>query len=307
MKRDILIALLYLLSLAALAQKNYYYFAQGERQGSATPYGNNTSVGQYVQADNVRLYYEIYGEGSPLFVLHGGGVGSPYELGELIDSLRAQQRYKVFVVSTRGHGRSELGHRKMSLQQRAKDMSAVIRQLAPNQKVSLVGFSDGAYTSMSVAVHNSELVERVVAIGAGTVKAGYMSAEVKVSDWETADKRFYDQQRRLMPEPDRWQEFATDYMGYWNHLNLGRDFFSRIQCPILMMTGDEDDHAPVQTVVDAYYMAPKAQLSIIPKAWHTCFLDNFPATWWSLKKFLLEDINQLQGSHKIYDKKNQYK
>ena len=301
MRRNILIVLLCLLSVAIVAQEKYHYFDQGQRQGSATPYGNNTSVGQYVQADDVRLYYETYGEGSPLFVLHGGGVGSSYELGELIDSLRAQQRYKVFVVSTRGHGRSELGHRKMSLEQRAKDMSAVIRQLVPEQKVSLIGFSDGAYTSMSVAVYYPELVERVVAIGAGTVKAGYMSAEVNVADWGVADKRFYDQQRRLMPEPDRWQEFATDYMSYWNRLNLGKDFFSRIQCPILMMTGDEDDHAPVQTVVDAYYMAPKAQLSIIPKAWHTCFLDNFPATWWSLKKFVLQDINQLQGSRKVYD------
>jgi pimeloyl-ACP methyl ester carboxylesterase len=89
-------------------------------------------------------------------------------------------------------------------------------------------------------------------------------------------------------------------MGYWSHLNLGKDFFSRIQCPILMMTGDEDDHAPIQTVVDAYYMAPKAQLSIIPKAWHTCFLDNFPATWWSLKQFVLQDIGKLQGSRKVY-------
>lgn len=280
--------------------ESFYYFTQGDRPGSETPYGNNTSIGKYVQADDVKIYYETYGEGKPLYVLHGGGVGTPYEMGQLIDSLRGLGMFKVFVISTRGHGRSELGHKKMSLEQRAIDLSEVINHLSPGEKVSFVGFSDGAYSAMSVAVHHPELVERIVAIGAGTVKAGYMAADAKVSDWEKYDKRFCDQQRSIMPEPDRWQEFLTDYMSYWNTLNLREEFFSRIQCPVLLMVGDEDDHAPLQTVVDAYYMAPSSRLSIIPKAWHTCFMDNFPATWNSMKRFVQENIDELQGSRKVY-------
>lgn len=288
-------------SVSIHSQEKFYYFTQGDRPGSETPYGNNTSVGKYVQADDVKIYYEVYGEeGKPLYVLHGGGVGSPYEMGQLIDSLRCLGQFRVFVVSTRGHGRSELGHRRMSLEQRATDMSAVIRQLTPGEKVSLVGFSDGAYSSMSVAVHYPELVERIVAIGAGTLKPGYMAPDAKVSDWEKYDMRYCEQQRRLMPEPDRWQEFLTDYMSYWNRLNLDDGFFGRIQCPVLMMVGDEDDHAPIQTVVDAYFMAPSARLSIIPKSWHPCFLDNFPSTWSSMKNFVLENDKDLQGSKKVY-------
>ncbi len=286
--------------MKALGQERIYYFTQGDKAGSDTPYGNNAIVGRYVQADDVKIYYETYGEGKPLFVLHGGGVGTPYEMGQLIDSLRSLNQFKVYVVSTRGHGRSELGIHHMSLEQRAADMSSVIRQLASGQKVSLVGFSDGAYTSMSVAVHHPELVERIVAIGAGTVKAGYMAADANVADWEQFDSRFCAQQRRIMPQPERWQEFLSDYMSYWHHLNLGEEFFTRIQCPILMMVGDEDDHAPVQTVVDAYFMAPVAQLSIIPKAWHTCFLDNFPATWGAMKGFVQTEAGALAGSRKVY-------
>lgn len=287
-------------SMSLYSQEKVYYFTQGDRPGSETPYGNNTSIGQYVQADDVKIYYEAYGEGKPLYVLHGGGVGGPYEMGQMIDSLRSLGHFRVFVISTRGHGRSGLGHHRMSLEQRATDMSSVIQQLTPGQKVTLVGFSDGAYTSMSLAVHHPELVERIVAIGAGTLKAGYMASEAKVSDWEQYDKRFCDQQRRLMPEPNRWQEFLTDYMSYWNKLNLGDDFFSRIQCPALIMAGDEDDHAPIQTVVEAYHLIPTARLSIIPKAWHPCFLDNFPATWNAMRSFILEEIKDLQGSRKVY-------
>lgn len=299
MKKVVFFLMLLACMTVSAQSGKYYYFTQGDKQGSQTPYGNNTAIGMYVQAGDAKLWYEVYGEGKPLFVFHGGGVGSPYEMGELIDSLRAQNKYKAFVVSTRGHGRSELGHKHMSLEQRAEDFCQVIKSLAPNQKVTLVGFSDGAYSSMSVAVHYPELVERVVAIGAGTVNAGYMSAEAKISDWEKADKRFTDQQTKIMPEPQRWQEFLTDYMGYWNKLNLGKEFFSKIKCPILFMSGDEDDHAPIQTVVDAYFMAPQSRLSIIPKAWHTCFLDNFPATWGAIKPFVNEDIKTLKGSTKV--------
>lgn len=65
------------------------YFGQGDRQGVSTPYGNNTAIGKYIQTDDIKMWCEVYGEGAPLFVLHGGGVGDPYELGQLIDSLRA--------------------------------------------------------------------------------------------------------------------------------------------------------------------------------------------------------------------------
>ncbi len=86
------------------------WFMQPEDvQGSRTPYGDNVIAARSVQAGDARIYYEVYGEGRPVFVFHGGGVGSPYEFGEIIDELRESRR--VVVVSSHGHGRSELGRR----------------------------------------------------------------------------------------------------------------------------------------------------------------------------------------------------
>ena len=92
------------------------YFMQGGRPGSATPYGDNAQAARYVDADDIRIYCETYGEGEPLVMFHGGGLGSPYEVGGLIDALRALKRYQVTVVSTRGHGRTAPGRHKMSLE-----------------------------------------------------------------------------------------------------------------------------------------------------------------------------------------------
>ena len=62
-----------------------YFLQKPDAEVSDTPYGNNTAAGRYAKADDAKIYYEVYGEGRPLFVFHGGGVGTPYEMGRLRD------------------------------------------------------------------------------------------------------------------------------------------------------------------------------------------------------------------------------
>ena len=103
----------FLLASPCLAKSSVRYFMQSENaKTSATPYGINVRAGHYVKVSDARIYYEVYGTGKPCLVLHGGCVGSPYELGVIIDELRKE--YQVIVVSTRGHGRSEIGHTKLT-------------------------------------------------------------------------------------------------------------------------------------------------------------------------------------------------
>ncbi len=189
------------------------YFMQPESvRGSDTPYGNNPAVGHYVQADDAKIYYEVYGEGQPIFVFHGGGVGTPYEMGSIIDRLRTD--HQVVVVSTRGHGRSEIGHEPLTYEQKADDMIAVMRKIT-NMPASIIGFSDGAYAAYKVAAMYPEAVERIAAIGAGTLRPGFFTAgTLNVADMEKIDKAFIEQQKRIMPEPERLQEFWTDYMNF---------------------------------------------------------------------------------------------
>ena len=116
-------------------------------------YGDNASAGHYAQASDARIYYEVYGEGDPLIVLHGGQVGSTAEMSQFIDSLRGS--YQVIAVSTRGHGKSEIGHSQVTLQQRADDVVAVLSQVT-NKPAIVLGFSDGAYTGYSLAASYPE-------------------------------------------------------------------------------------------------------------------------------------------------------
>ncbi|MBD5641090.1 MAG: alpha/beta hydrolase [Desulfovibrio sp.] len=279
-----LFCLVFLVSASTLAVAGpLRYFTQPEgAQGSAIPYGDNREAGRYVQSGDARIYYETYGAGEPLFIFHGGGVGSPYELGRMIDKLR--DKYMVVVISSRGHGHSEIGHSPVSLEQKAGDMLAVMREIT-DKPAPVLGFSDGAYTAYKLAAMKPEAVERLVAIGAGTLKPGFFPASMPLEDLEKADAAYVRQMRALMPEPERLQEFLDEYMAFWSQAEIGKDLLAKIQCPTLLVGGDRDSHAPVSTVLEAAQMLENSQLCVVPGAGHAAFLDNWPVTWAAIEQF----------------------
>ena len=276
------------------------YFMQGDAPGSSTPYGDNVRVGKYAQASDAKIYYEVYGKGKPILILHGGGVGSPYELGKILDELK--KNHQLIVMSTRGHGRSEIGHSSLTYKQKADDALAVLNQVT-HENVQILGFSDGAYTAYEVAALYPERVERITAIGAGTLNAGYFPSEVNLADLEKLDQKFFTEQKKIRPEPQRWQEFLSDYMKFWNKQSVGEETFGKIKCPVLLIVGDEDDHAPVITVLAAHQLIKNSRLCVVPKAWHSAFLDNYDVTAATICQFINAPLKNLRtGVHKRLSK-----
>ena len=155
------------LATSSFAGEPLRYFGQNETAyHSQVPYGNNEKVGRYATAsDGAKIYFERYGKGSPVIVLHGGLVGSTAEMGEFID--RLSQNHEVIAISTRGHGKSEVGSVAPTYAQKAADVLAVLKAAQINGKVDLLGFSDGAYTVLTFAAAYPEQAAKIIAIGAG--------------------------------------------------------------------------------------------------------------------------------------------
>ncbi len=268
------------------------WFQQPEGvQGSRTPYGDHELAARRVQAGDAAICYEVYGD-----VFHGGGAGSPYELGALIDELR--DSWRVVAVSSRGHGRSELGKEPFSFVQMASDMHAVV-QAEARGPAPVIGFSAGAYAALSLAARHPGDVERIATIGAGTLQPGFFPADMPAAPLEQADRACVGQMRRLAPEPDRLQDFLTRFMAFWHGASVGGELLGKVPCPVLLMAGDEDDHAPVRTVLEAHQLLACSRLCIVPKAWHACFADNFPVVWTAVRQFLAAPLPGLQGSKKV--------
>lgn len=186
-----------------------------------------------------------------------------------------------------GSCQSEIGHTPVSLEQKAADMLEVMRKVT-DEPAPVLGFSDGAYTAYKLAAMRPKAVERLVAIGAGTLKPGFFPTSMPLKMLEKADPAYVAQMRSLMPEPERLQEFLNDYMAFWSGAEIGGELLANISCPVLLVGGDRDSHAPPATVLEAATMIPDSRLCIVPDAGHAAFLDNFPVTWAAIGQFLKE-------------------
>lgn len=249
------------------------------------PYGNNPKTGNYVSVGDAKIYYEIYGKGKPLVLLHGGVYGYIDEFEPFIN--RLSEKYQIICIATRGHGKSEIGTEPFTYNQRAEDAYKVIRSITKDS-VTVLGFSDGAFSGLKLAALHPELVVNLISIGAGdypkdrtTKKFNYTSEGLM-----KYDSAFFAGRLALMPEPKRWKECLAKLNRLYNDDYMSTETFSKIKCPVLVMSGDRDEYNSLEAVVKCAKAIPGARLSVIPGCHHVVFFCNFPAVWESVKPFL---------------------
>ena len=82
------------------------------------PYGNNPEAGNFAALNGVKIYYEVYGSGEPLLLVHGNGSnieGMKYQIEYF------SHHYMVIAMDCRGRGKSELGNDPLSYIQMTED------------------------------------------------------------------------------------------------------------------------------------------------------------------------------------------
>lgn len=191
----------------------------------------------------------------------------------------------MVAVSTRGHGKSGMGKYLPTYARKAEDVNAVIDAVTKDS-VTVLGFSDGAYTGYYLAALFPAKIKRLIAIGAGEWKKGFRNFNNSRQGLFGLDSVYFKQQLKLMPEPQRFDEWLITLNKVYNSTKVGQKTLGSINCQVLVMAGELDQNAPLKTVIAAYEMIPRAQLSIIPNASHPVFLINFPAVWASMAPFL---------------------
>ncbi len=247
------------------------------------PYGANENAGRYVQANDAKIYYEVYGKGQPIVLLHGGLFGSTIEMADFID--RLQQDFQVIAVSTRGHGKSEMGAEPLTLEQRANDVLAVV-QAVTKDSVMVLGFSDGGYTAYQFGAMYPNKVKKMIVMGAGELYPGLRAFKFTAKQAVEMDTTYWQQQLKLMPEPNRLEEMFAQVSNCYNKATVGKALLGAIKCPVLVLAGDRDQGNTVEHVINAARMIPNHQIGIIPNTTHTVFLENFAAVWASIEPFL---------------------
>lgn len=124
--------------------------------------GDNDTTGKYVTVNGIDIYYETYGIGEPLILLHGNS--------ESIASFKNQipelsKYYRVIALDTRGQGKSGEDGKKYTYDLFADDLKAFLDYLKLD-KVNILGWSDGGNTGLITAIKYPNKINKLITMGA---------------------------------------------------------------------------------------------------------------------------------------------
>ena len=192
------------------------------------PYGRNKAAGKYCQLKGVKLYYETYGTGEPLLLLHGNGE-SIHSFSKQIEDLA--QHYQVIAVDTRAQGKSvDTLTARLTYELFADDMKALLDSLRL-PKAHILGWSDGGNTGLLMALRYPTYVHKLVTMGANL----YPSTETVDSKmlrqseqaWKLLDKKGDLKNKRLLT-----LVLTEPHMSYAE--------VEAIRVPTLVLAGEKD-------------------------------------------------------------------
>ncbi len=201
----------------------------------------DTTKSRFVQVDDVKIHYKVYGQGDPLVLLHGS-LESIEDWAKQIPEF--SKKNKVIAIDNRGHGRSTFTDRKMDYQLMSEDVLGVMKDMKIDS-ANIVGFGDGGIIGMYLAINHPDKVRKLVAIGANyKVDTTVVYAEVlkKVEEWNS-DKIYQFVRNHFKNYPNYGliepftQRMKTMLL---TEPSLTTEDLNKIKCPTLFMTGDHD-------------------------------------------------------------------
>jgi pimeloyl-ACP methyl ester carboxylesterase len=127
----------------------------------------------YAPVNGIKMYHEVYGEGTiPLVLIHGGGSTIQTSFANIIPFLAKYG--KVIAVELQAHGRTSDREAPESFTQDADDVAALIKYLKID-KANFLGFSNGGSTTLQIAIRHPELVNKIIAVSAATKRDGLIA------------------------------------------------------------------------------------------------------------------------------------
>ena len=117
---------------------------------------------------DIKHYYIESGQGEPMILLHGNGENCDYFKGQM---KAFSERYHVYAIDTRGHGKTPRGDKPFTIRQFADDLLCFMddHQI---EKAHLLGFSDGGNIALVFAIRYPDRVNRLILNGANLNPAG---------------------------------------------------------------------------------------------------------------------------------------
>jgi pimeloyl-ACP methyl ester carboxylesterase len=222
-----------------------------------TNFGFNKQAGKFAEVNDIQLYYEVYGEGHPLVILHGNG-GSIQDAAAHYEYF-IENNYKVIAVDSRAQGKSGDSEVELTYDLLASDINGLLDQLNLDS-VYIWGHSDGAIIGLIMALKYPSKVEKLVAF-APNITADSTGIEPIIYRW--IEKTAY------TSKDQRERKLTTMMLKY---PNIPFADLRNIQAQVLLISGDRD-FVPLHHMVEIFRNVPHSQLCVIPGSTHGAALE----------------------------------
>ncbi len=193
-------------------------------------FGNNEAAGKFMDVNGVKLYYEVYGEGEPLLLIHGNNA-SMGSFDKQLDIL--SKKYRVVGLDSRGQGMSTSDDKKLTYELMADDVNVFLDKM--NLKnVNILGWSDGGNIAVILAMEHPDKVKKMAIMGT-------VLYNNKTSVFPEINKILNDQIKEM-----KKNGIAESDMNYRLKIllltepNINPDSLKKIKAPTLVMAGEHD-------------------------------------------------------------------
>jgi len=238
----------------------------------------------YAPVNGINVYYEVYGEGRPLVLLHGAFYTINMNWGQLIPELSKTR--KVIAIEMQGHGHTPFSDRELSITTLANDVEKVMDYLKIDS-ADVAGFSMGGTVAYQFAVQSPKRLRKLVIISSTYKTNGWLPiVNGRFKDFKpdffdnTPIKAAYD---AVAPDKTKWRKFLEQMLAFVKvPFNVGDSNISKIAAPVLIISGDNDGTDKVELMKTYQLLGggvsadlqpmPKSHLAIVPSQGHVSLM-----------------------------------
>ncbi len=233
---------------------------------SATLSDSLISTNGYSDVNGIKMYYEIYGQGKPLVLIHGGGSTIQTNFEKVIP-LFAKSR-KVIAVELQAHGRTSDRNADLSFEQDADDIAILLKNLKI-EKADFFGFSNGGTTTLQIAIRHPGIVDKII-LGSALAKRngvpGWFWEFMEQAKLDNMPEQLKTGYRRVAADTNGLQLMHDRDVKRMVHFkDIPGDQIKSIKAATLVIIGDKDVITP-EHALELHRQIANSELAIIPGA-----------------------------------------
>ncbi|BAV08508.1 Pimeloyl-ACP methyl ester carboxylesterase [Filimonas lacunae] len=232
-----------------------------------------TSQGHAIPVGNIEIYYEEYGVGKPLVLLHGFG-GCTQNWHPFTTQLA--EHYRLIVIDLRGHGRSTNPENKFTHREAANDVFLLLDKLGIDQFYAM-GMSTGGMILLHMATNQPKRIEAMVLISATSHFPNQARIIMRRASFNTMPQQVVEMYRECAKRGDEQiQQLITQFNAFhdnYDDMNFKPQDLAAITARTLVIHGDRDNFFPVEIPISLHRSIQDSTLWIIPGGDHVPIFD----------------------------------